>query len=123
MDPTPPESCHGRNAAENVDRDDTIQHKMQDFDPVTVLDLQCLDLDKLGEVCKDWGLFRSVDHDVPVTLLNQLQDLARKLLSLSFESKQALFTSPNFLLLNHFLIGFMLEIKCLILSALLILSV
>lgn len=74
---------------------------MQDFDPVTVLDLQCLDLDKLGEVCKDWGLFRSVDHDVPVTLLNQLQDLARKLLSLSFESKQALFTSPNFLLLNQ----------------------
>lgn len=72
----PPESCHGRNAARNIDRDDTIQHKMQDFDPVTVLDLQCLDRDKLGEVCKDWGLFRSVDHDVPVTLLNQLQDLA-----------------------------------------------
>lgn len=31
----PPESCHGRNAAGNVDRDDTIQLKMQDFDPVT----------------------------------------------------------------------------------------
>eukprot|EP00258_Populus_trichocarpa_P033553 XP_024449572.1 gibberellin 2-beta-dioxygenase 8 isoform X2 [Populus trichocarpa] len=77
----PPESCHGRNAARNVDRDDTIQQKMQDFDPVTVLDLQCLDLDKLGEVCKDWGLFRLVN-------------LAKKLLSLSFESKQALLTSP-----------------------------
>jgi|UniRef100_A0A3N7FDS3 hypothetical protein len=61
----PPESCHGRNAARNVDRDDTIQQKMQDFDPVTVLDLQCLDLDKLGEVCKDWGLFRLVNRDVP----------------------------------------------------------
>ena len=65
MDPTHPESCHGRNAARNVDRDDTIQQKMQDFDPVTVLDLQCLDLDKLGEVCKDWGLFRLVNRDVP----------------------------------------------------------
>jgi len=81
----PPESCHGRNAARNVDRDDTIQHKMQDFDPVTVLDLQCLDLDKLGEVCKDWGLFR---------LVNRLVNLAKKLLSLSFESQQALLASP-----------------------------
>ncbi|CAK7330559.1 unnamed protein product [Dovyalis caffra] len=90
----PPEFLQGRNSARSTDQDGTIQQEMQDFDPVPIIDLQCLDLDKLGVVCKDWGLFHLVNHDVPLTLLSQLQDHAIKLFSLSFESKQARFTSP-----------------------------
>ncbi|PON85458.1 Isopenicillin N synthase [Trema orientale] len=72
-------------------------------DPIPVLDFQGLinqvvdnkdNINKLGEACKDWGLFRLVNHGVPPTLLSQLQDHAKQLFSLPFESKQALFTTP-----------------------------
>ncbi|XVF19848.1 hypothetical protein REPUB_Repub11eG0146200 [Reevesia pubescens] len=66
----------------------------QDSVPIPVVDLQCLSLDKLGEACKDWGLFRLLNHGIPPSLLSKLQDHANKLFSLSFESKQALLTSP-----------------------------
>lgn len=69
-------------------------NQVPDSDPIPVIDLQCLDLDLLGKVCRDWGLFRLVNHGVPPTLLSQLQDHAKKLFSLSFESKQAIFRSP-----------------------------
>ncbi|XP_059626456.1 gibberellin 2-beta-dioxygenase 6-like isoform X2 [Cornus florida] len=59
-----------------------------------VIDLECIDHDRLSEACKDWGVFRLVNHGIPVTLLNQLHDHAKKLFFLSFESKQALFTNP-----------------------------
>ncbi|KAK9280326.1 hypothetical protein L1049_014014 [Liquidambar formosana] len=66
-----------------------------DSDPLLpVIDLQCLNHESLGAACKDWGLFRLVNHGVPTTLLSQIQDHAKKLFSLSFESKQALFTTP-----------------------------
>ncbi|XP_044505227.1 gibberellin 2-beta-dioxygenase 8 [Mangifera indica] len=63
-------------------------------DPIPVIDLHCMDLHKLGEACRDWGLFRLVNHQVPLTLMSQLQEQAKKIFSLSFESKQGLFTSP-----------------------------
>ncbi|XP_040993899.1 gibberellin 2-beta-dioxygenase 6-like [Juglans microcarpa x Juglans regia] len=65
-----------------------------DSDPIPVIDLQCLSLDSLGEACRDWGLFRLVNHGIPPALLSQLQDHASKLFSLSFEFKQSLFGSP-----------------------------
>ena len=63
----------------------------QDPDPLPVIDLQCLnhDKNKLEEACKIWGLFRLVNHGVPLTLLSQLQHQAKQLFSLPFESKQA----------------------------------
>lgn len=61
---------------------------IQDPDPVPIIDLHCLDHKNLDEACKDWGLFRLVNHGVPLTLLEQLQNLAKQLFSLSFESKQ-----------------------------------
>ncbi|KAA8549423.1 hypothetical protein F0562_001104 [Nyssa sinensis] len=76
-----------------VELDNTTKQST-DSDPLPVIDLQCIDHDKLGEVCKDWGMFRLVNHGIPVTLLNELQDQAKKLFSLTFDSKQALFTSP-----------------------------
>ncbi|XWS74006.1 hypothetical protein CRYUN_Cryun02cG0178400 [Craigia yunnanensis] len=66
----------------------------QDSAPIPLVDLQFLSQDKLGEACKDWGLFRLVNHGIPPSLLSQLQDHAKKLFSLCFESKQALLTSP-----------------------------
>ncbi|XP_022730688.1 gibberellin 2-beta-dioxygenase 8-like [Durio zibethinus] len=66
----------------------------QDSVPIPLVDLQCLSLDKLEDACKDWGLFRLVDHGIPPSLLSKLQDHAKMLFSLSFESKQALLTSP-----------------------------
>ncbi|XVE79379.1 hypothetical protein DITRI_Ditri14bG0053800 [Diplodiscus trichospermus] len=77
--------------------DDTTQDRVPAnpvVDPIPVLDLQSLSLDKVGDVCKDWGLFRLVNHGIPLNLLSKLEDHAKKLFSLSFESKQALLTSP-----------------------------
>ena len=82
---------------QKVDTVDSIIIKpvVQDSDPIPVIDLQSLSLDELGEACKDWGLFRLVNHGVPPSLLNQLQDHAKTLYSLPFQSKQALFTTPT----------------------------
>lgn len=69
-------------------------NKVSDSDPLPVIDLQCLNVDHLGEVCRDWGVFRLVNHGVPPALLSQLREHTKKLFSLPFETKQALFTSP-----------------------------
>ncbi|KAK7387241.1 hypothetical protein VNO78_27879 [Psophocarpus tetragonolobus] len=64
-----------------------------DADGVPIIDLEWLEdeqeWNKLDEACKDWGLFRLVNHGVPFTLLKHLQDLAKQLFCLSFEAKQA----------------------------------
>lgn len=73
--------------------DDNAKELNQEFDPIPVVDLQCLNLDELVEACKQWGLFRLVNHGVPLTLVSQLEDHSKKLFSLSFESKQALVAS------------------------------
>ncbi|XWS52973.1 hypothetical protein CRYUN_Cryun11dG0118000 [Craigia yunnanensis] len=89
----PPLFSQQSNQTQNVDLDESIQD-VEDLDPIPLIDLQCLNLDKLGEACKDWGLFRLVNHGIPSTLLTQIQDQARKLFSLSFEYKQAILSSP-----------------------------
>lgn len=61
---------------------------VEDSDPIPIIDLKCLEHKNLDEACKEWGLFRLVNHGVPITLLEQLQDLTKQLFSLSFESKQ-----------------------------------
>ncbi|XWS52974.1 hypothetical protein CRYUN_Cryun11dG0118100 [Craigia yunnanensis] len=80
----------------NYSMEDTTQDSVSIplVDPIPQVDLQCLSLDKLGEACKDWGLFRLDNHGIPPSLLSKLQDQAKMLFSLSFESKQALLTSP-----------------------------
>ena len=62
--------------------------------PVPSIDLQCLSHDKLEEACKDWGLFRLVNHGIPSNLFSQIQELAKQLFSMSFDSKQAASASP-----------------------------
>ncbi|KAK2988766.1 hypothetical protein RJ640_025925 [Escallonia rubra] len=66
-----------------------------DSDPLPTIDLQSINhIEKLSDACRDWGIFRLVNHGIPVTLLNHLHDHASKTFNLGFESKQALFTSP-----------------------------
>ncbi|GAV66598.1 2OG-FeII_Oxy domain-containing protein/DIOX_N domain-containing protein [Cephalotus follicularis] len=89
----PPPFRQENNHIQNIDTDETT-NQVLDLDPIPLIDLQCLDLDQLGEACRDWGIFRLVNHGIPDTLLSQLQDQAKKLFYLSFESKQALFTGP-----------------------------
>ncbi|MCD7464088.1 hypothetical protein HAX54_052065 [Datura stramonium] len=47
------------------------------------------------EACRNWGLFRLVNHGIPVTLLNQIEEHAKKLFSLPYETKKDLFTSSS----------------------------
>ncbi|KAF5446706.1 hypothetical protein F2P56_032310 [Juglans regia] len=93
FDSYPPVFRQLRQHTQNFDTVGAI-NQVPDSDPIPVIDLQCLDLEQLGEVCRDWGLFRLVNHGVPPTLLSQLQDHAKKLFSLPFETKQAIFSSP-----------------------------
>lgn len=90
-----------------ADGDDLTESTKQDC-PIPVIDFQCLIRDnkeedykncddkkkkKLGEACRDWGVFRLVNHGVPPDLLNKVQDFAREIFSLPFETKQGLFTT------------------------------
>ncbi|KAE8056383.1 hypothetical protein FH972_013161 [Carpinus fangiana] len=61
---------------------------------IPAIDLHCLSPEELGRACRDWGLFRLVNHGVPSTLLRQLYEHAKELFSLSFECKQEIFCSP-----------------------------
>ncbi|KAK4278555.1 hypothetical protein QN277_016389 [Acacia crassicarpa] len=63
--------------------------------PIPVIDLQCLNNDdddgvlrKLDEACREWGIFRLVNHGVPVALMAELEDLTKRLFSISFETKK-----------------------------------
>jgi hypothetical protein len=62
--------------------------------PIPVIDLHSLNPDDLGKACRDCWLFRLVNHDIPSALLSQLHEHAKRFFSLSFESKQAIFTNP-----------------------------
>ncbi|KAM1115314.1 hypothetical protein TB2_038399 [Malus domestica] len=74
-----------------ADLDDQLNPVHDLEDPIPLVDLQSL---KLGEACEFWGIFRLVDHGVPPTLLTQLEEHAKAVFSLPFESKQSLITSP-----------------------------
>lgn len=55
-----------------------------------VIDMKCLDVEKLDKTCREWGIFRLENHGVPTSLLRQLQEHAKKIFQLPFEAKQGL---------------------------------
>ncbi|KAK7276007.1 hypothetical protein RIF29_17137 [Crotalaria pallida] len=63
------------------------------LDPLPIIDLQSLNHDdgknNLDEACKNWGLFRVVNHGIPPTLLSQLHEQAKQVFSLSYKDKQS----------------------------------
>ncbi|KAL1358426.1 hypothetical protein HN51_003699 [Arachis hypogaea] len=72
--------------------DSNIDDVAQDYsDPVPVIDLELLEEEKerFEDACKDWGLFRLVNHGIPLTLLKQLQEEAKEVFSMSYETKHA----------------------------------
>ncbi|KAJ8749746.1 hypothetical protein K2173_012297 [Erythroxylum novogranatense] len=94
VDSLPPIFRDQNTADRNVVLEETPKDIEEDDDVVPIIDLERPNPEKIGEACKDWGLFRLVNHGVPLTLLTQLQDHARDLFSLSFERKQSLFSTP-----------------------------
>ncbi|KAK4763268.1 hypothetical protein SAY86_009036 [Trapa natans] len=63
-------------------------------DPIPIIDLQLIDRERLQEACRSWGLFRLVNHGVPLTILTEIQELAARLFSLPFDTKKELLGSP-----------------------------
>uniref|UniRef100_A0A803LXF1 Uncharacterized protein n=1 Tax=Chenopodium quinoa TaxID=63459 RepID=A0A803LXF1_CHEQI len=58
--------------------------------PLPLIDMQCLDFEKLDMARREWGIFRLENHGVPSNLLRQLQEHAKTLFELPFETKQGL---------------------------------
>ncbi|CAM8913119.1 unnamed protein product [Rhodiola kirilowii] len=77
-----------------ISRFNSNRRSSGEIDHIPVVDLHRLDSESLHDACKNWGLFRVVNHGVPLHLTTQLQDQARNLFSLSFESKQGLKKNP-----------------------------
>ncbi|KAL2898661.1 Gibberellin 2-beta-dioxygenase 8 [Bienertia sinuspersici] len=58
-----------------------------------LIDMMCLDIEKLDKACREWGIFRLENHGVPTVVLSQLQEHAKRIFKLSFEAKQSLVNS------------------------------
>ncbi|XP_028753013.1 gibberellin 2-beta-dioxygenase 8-like [Neltuma alba] len=73
----------------DVDTIPTDSHAVPVIDLERLLNEDYEMTEKLDEACRDWGIFRLANHGVPLTLLSKLHDLAKQLLCMPFESKQA----------------------------------
>lgn len=64
-------------------------------DGVPVIDFECMksDEEKVTEACREWGLFRLVNHGIPESLMTQMLERATELFSKSYEAKQAAFNT------------------------------
>lgn len=58
---------------------------------IPVIDLERLDMEKLREACKDWGIFHLENNGIPSTLMSQVKEITESVLSLPFEEKRKLF--------------------------------
>ncbi|XP_071741789.1 gibberellin 2-beta-dioxygenase 8-like [Rutidosis leptorrhynchoides] len=66
------------------------------LDPLPVIDLKQFDLIELEQACTDRGIFRLVNHGIPLILLSKLHEHVVKVYELEFEYKKSLFASiPN----------------------------
>ena len=77
----------------NLNLKDSI-YQSDDLGLIPTIDLHSLNHDQLDEACKDWGVLRLVNHGIPFKLLRQLEDLAKQIFSLPYETKQALASHP-----------------------------
>ncbi|CAN0902159.1 Gibberellin 2-beta-dioxygenase 6 [Linum grandiflorum] len=53
------------------------------------IDLENPDMEILREACKEWGVFRVVNHGVPISLIRRLKSYAREFFHQPFEEKVA----------------------------------
>ncbi|GMG98351.1 hypothetical protein Nepgr_000191 [Nepenthes gracilis] len=73
------------------DRADTEDRSMPEPDPLPEIDAEFLVPQKLGEACREWGIFRLVNHGIPKQLLRDVEEHAERMFDMQFESKKALF--------------------------------
>ncbi|OIW02580.1 hypothetical protein TanjilG_24031 [Lupinus angustifolius] len=71
------------------------------LESLPIIDLENLsnDKNKVEEACKNWGLFRLVNHGIPSSLLSQLHEQTKQVFFLSYESKHASCDGSN---VNYF---------------------
>ncbi|KAI4357562.1 hypothetical protein L6164_001502 [Bauhinia variegata] len=91
---TYPPLFHHQNQTHNPNPENSSDDPIQDLDLFPVIDLQGLTLNpdekqRLEVACKSWGFFRLVNHGIPTNLLTQLENQAKEIFSMSFESKRA----------------------------------
>lgn len=67
-----------------------VLERSKDID-IPVIDLECLDMEKLREACKNWGIFHLEKTGIPSTLMLEVKEITESLLSLPFEEKRKLF--------------------------------
>uniref|UniRef100_A0A7N0ZU51 Fe2OG dioxygenase domain-containing protein n=1 Tax=Kalanchoe fedtschenkoi TaxID=63787 RepID=A0A7N0ZU51_KALFE len=72
----------------------TVPIPKSEPDSIPIIDLHHLSSENFHAACKNWGLFRLINHGVPLQLSTQLHQYARKVFDLPFESKQELGKSP-----------------------------
>ncbi|KAL1220187.1 Gibberellin 2-beta-dioxygenase 6 [Cardamine amara subsp. amara] len=58
---------------------------------IPVIDLEHLDMEKLRDACRDWGIFHLENTGIPSTLMSQVKEITKSVLSLPFEEKRKLF--------------------------------
>jgi len=64
--------------------------RSKDID-IPVIDMEHLDMEKLREACKDWGIFHLENTGIPLTFMSQVKEITESVLSLPFEEKRTLF--------------------------------
>nr|XP_043637416.1 gibberellin 2-beta-dioxygenase 8-like [Erigeron canadensis] len=88
---------------QNVYNDDHTKNKIEnEQDQLPVIDLEQINYDKLEEACKEWGIFRLVNHGIPLTLLTRLHEHIVRMFGLGFESKKDLFGSIPTSIMSYF---------------------
>jgi hypothetical protein len=73
-----------------------------EHDPLPVIDFQHINLKKLEEACMDWGIFRLVNHDIPLTLMSKVHEHVAKVFDIGFETKQKMFETIPASVLSYF---------------------
>ncbi|XP_043726177.1 gibberellin 2-beta-dioxygenase 8-like isoform X1 [Telopea speciosissima] len=81
-------------SAQTVEPAESFPPILDESDLLPCIDLQKLNPVEIGKACRDWGMFRLVNHGIPMELTAQLQEESKKLFSLPFESKKARIQSP-----------------------------
>lgn len=95
--------CFRPNTQQSSEQDvDKLDDQENEEDRIPVIDLRRMDLEKLEDACTDWGIFRLINHGIPLTLLSELHEHAVRVFEMGFESKQTLFGSIPTSALSYF---------------------
>ncbi|KAK1412752.1 hypothetical protein QVD17_34248 [Tagetes erecta] len=98
--------CFRQHFSDQINHQSTPNHQNQEeqlqLDPIPLIDLRQINLQKLEQACTDWGIFRLINHSIPVDLLSELHEHTVKVFELGFESKQKLFESIPSSVMSYF---------------------